>query len=232
MDEEMMSADSRHPMGCWSPAQRQRGPTVCPHWHQIFLKACMLELLLLLLLLVGLSVWVFQQTSPPPSAALHCPEPSGRNGMELSEKSSIEQYFCQQTWNSSAAPAACLLCPQFWRLVGDRCYGLSMEKGIWTRAQKECEYQQSQLVVLRNVAEKEELKEMAGVGNQPVWIGLQVSGNEWQWVDKSSFNSTDFGHLPVVENHCGTFKNSQVEEDECNGEHEWVCQKEPRRLQP
>nr|BAC82500.1 NK cell receptor B-NK homologous [Coturnix japonica] len=132
----------------------------------------------------------------------------------------------------SLSPAACLLSPQFWRLLGDQCYRLSIEKGMWTRAKEECEYQQSQLVVLRNVAERDELKEMAGVGNQPVWIGLQVSRNEWQWVDKSSFNSTDFGHLPVVENHCGTFKNSQEEEDECNGEHEWVCQKEPLHLQP
>uniref|UniRef100_A0A8C2U0P4 C-type lectin domain-containing protein n=1 Tax=Coturnix japonica TaxID=93934 RepID=A0A8C2U0P4_COTJA len=218
MDEEMMNADVRHPMGCWSPAQRQRG------------KGCFVWWVLISGWVWALVVW---QTSPPPSAALHCPEPSERNGMELSGNPSIEQYFCQQTWNSSAAPAACLLCPQFWRLLGDRCYRLSIEKGIWTRAQKECEYQQSQLVVLQNVAERDELKAMAGVGNQPVWIGLQhclpPSGRVF-WVQTALFGS--FGHLPVVENHCGTFQNSQVEEDDCNGEHKWVCQMEPLRLQP
>ncbi|POI20002.1 hypothetical protein CIB84_016252, partial [Bambusicola thoracicus] len=186
-----------------------------------------------------LSPKVFQKTMPPPSAAQHCPETKGRNGTELRGNTSIVQYFCQSTWNGSAAPAACLLCPQFWRLFGDQCYGLSAEKGNWTRAKMKCENQQAQLVVLRKKAEKkgfgaisqDHLQQMAGAGNQPVWIGLEASTGEWKWVDNSSYSSTEFGDLPLLENHCGTFKN-KVEDDVCSGEHEWVCQKEPLRLHP
>nr|AFN53609.1 NK2 [Chrysolophus pictus] len=232
MDEETMNTDLRQPTGSLTPAKQQHGPTVCPRWHHIFLKSCMLELLLLLLLVVGLSVWVFQKTTPSPSTAQHCPETNGTKGVELSGKSSIEQYFCQSTPNSSAAPAACLLCPQFWKLLGDRCYRLSMGKGNWTRAKKECENLQSQLVVLQKKAEKDYLKEIAGVVNHPVWIGLEVSKNQWKWVDNSSFHTAEFGNLSLKENHCGTFKNTEVEEDVCNGEHEWICQKEPLHLHP
>nr|BAG69429.1 lectin like natural killer cell surface protein [Gallus gallus]CAQ35265.1 B-NK [Gallus gallus]CAQ35269.1 B-NK [Gallus gallus] len=225
MDEEITYADLRHPTGSLPPAKRQRVP-----WD--FQKACMLGVLLLLLLLLvtGLSVCVFQKTTPPPSAARHCPETNGRNGTELCENTSIEQYFCQSTWNSSAAPAACLLCPQFWRLLGDRCYELSTEKGNWTQAKMKCENLQSQLAVLRKKAEEDHLQKMAGA--EPVWIGLEVSTNQWKWVDNSSYNSTESDNLSVMENRCGTFKNTKVEGDVCSGEHQWVCQKEPLRLHP
>nr|ASY04178.1 B-NK [Gallus gallus] len=227
MDEEITYADLRHPTGSLPPAKRQRVP-----WD--FQKACMLGVLLLLLLLLvtGLSMCVFQKTTPPPSAARHCPETNGRNRTELCKNTSIEQYFCQSKWSSSAAPAACLLCPQFWRLLGDRCYGLSTEKENWTQAKMKCENLQSQLAVLRKKAEKDHLQKMAGEESQPVWIGLEVSTNQWKWVDNSSYNSREFDNLPVMENLCGTFKNTKVEGDVCSGEHQLVCQKEPLRLHP
>ncbi|XP_042747310.1 killer cell lectin-like receptor subfamily B member 1F [Lagopus leucura] len=230
MDEEITYADLRQHAGCLSPAKQQHVWALPARW--LFQKVGVLGLLLLLLLLVGLSVWVFQKTTPPPSTAQHCPETSGTRGMQLSGNASIEQFFCQSTPNSSAAPAACLLCPQFWRLLGDQCYRLSMRKGNWTQAKRECENLQSQLVVLRKKAEKDNLKEIAGAVNQPVWIGLEVSKNQWKWVDNSSFNTTEFGNLASMENHCRTFKNTEVEDDACNGEHEWICQKEPLHLHP
>ncbi|XP_021269189.1 killer cell lectin-like receptor subfamily B member 1F isoform X2 [Numida meleagris] len=232
MDGEIINADLRHPTGSLSPAKRQHAAVVCPHWHQILLKASVLELLLLLLLLVGFSVCVFQKTARPASAPQLCPETRGRKGTELSDSTSIEEYFCQSTRNSSAAPAACLLCPLFWKLLGDRCYRLSTEKGIWTRAREECENEQSQLVVLRDKAEQDYLQEIAGPEVQPVWLGLKASKKEWQWVDGSSFSTAVFGQLPAMHNHCGTFKNTRLEEDICTGEHQWICQKEPLRLHP
>ncbi|NXC39140.1 KRBBB protein, partial [Penelope pileata] len=169
---------------------------------------------------------VFQKATTPPCAQ-HGIETRGMNGMEPCTNSSLLQYFCQSTGNSSAARVFCQFCPKSWQLFGDRCYRLSKKKGTWIRGKKECENQDSQLVVIRNKAEKEHIIEITGGDEQPVWIGLKVSENTWKWVDNSSFNTVLFGFLPIKDKHCGTLTQTTLEDDSCDGEHEWICQKKP-----
>ncbi|KAM6038701.1 killer cell lectin-like receptor subfamily B member 1B allele B, partial [Theristicus caerulescens] len=168
---------------------------------------------------------------------------------------------------SSSAGAGCRLCPQDWQLRGERCYRLSKEQGNWTQGKKDCENQESQLVVLCDQKEKEYIKNITGGGTQPLWIGLSFQ-KKWTWVDNTPLNTKThdemvqkkgrrnppaplfckpgricsswaikfllcrFGTLPEVDEGCGTLKDKGLEADNCNGDHEWVCQKEPFQLSP
>ncbi|NXC50767.1 KLRBF protein, partial [Penelope pileata] len=175
---------------------------------------------------------VFQKATTPPCAPQHGIETRGRNGMEACTNSSLLRYFCPPKWNSSAAHAGCQLCPQFWKLLGDQCYWLSKEKRTWIQSKKDCENQDSQLVVIRNKVEKEHIMEITAGSKQLVWIVLKVSENTWKWVDNSSFNDTLFDALPKLEKGCGALKNMTLEDDSCDGEHRWACQKKPFHLLP
>ncbi|NWQ92684.1 KRBBC protein, partial [Burhinus bistriatus] len=138
---------------------------------------------------------------------------------------------CLLVLSSSSASAGCKLCPQDWQLHGERCYRLSKEKGNWTQGKKDCENLESQLVVLRDKKEKEYIKNITGGGTQPVWIGLS-SHKKWRWVDNTSFDTTTLGTLQEVDEGCGTLKDEALEVDICDGEHQWVCQKDPFQLSP
>ncbi|NXX62371.1 KRBBC protein, partial [Scopus umbretta] len=134
---------------------------------------------------------------------------------------------------SSSAFAGCRLCPQDWQLHGERCYWLSKEKGNWTQGKKSCENQKSQLVVLQDKKEKEYIKNITNRGMQPVWIGLRSSCREWRWVDNTSLNTAVFDTLLQLDKGgCGTLKDKALEVDVCDGEHEWICQKDPFQLLP
>ena len=41
-----------------------------------------------------------------------------------------------------------------------------------------------------------------------------------------------FGVLQEMDEGCGTLKDEVLEDDICDGEHEWVCQKDPFQLSP
>ncbi|XP_009694104.1 PREDICTED: killer cell lectin-like receptor subfamily B member 1B allele C [Cariama cristata] len=155
-----------------------------------------------------------------------------RNNTEQCAISSLMQYFCKSRLESPAASAGCTLCPQDWQLLGERCYRLSNEKGSWSQGKKGCENQDSQLAVFREKKEKEYIKNITGRGTQPVWIGLISSDKKWSWVDNTSFNTKMFGTLQEMAKGCGTLKDEVLEVNICDGEHEWVCQKDPFQLSP
>ncbi|KAM6188453.1 LOW QUALITY PROTEIN: uncharacterized protein WM294_015470 [Sarcoramphus papa] len=177
---------------------------------------------------------VFQGSLQPTATSVpwQGSETRGRNHTERCVISSLMRYFCRPRRESPAACAGCKLCPQDWQLHGDSCYRLSKEKGNWYQGKKGCESQESQLVVLRDRKEKEYIKNITGGGTQPVWIGLVSSHNKWRWVDNTSLNTKMFGALQEMDEGCGTLKDEALEDDICDGEHEWVCQKDPFQLSP
>nr|XP_010297157.1 PREDICTED: C-type lectin domain family 2 member L-like [Balearica regulorum gibbericeps] len=133
---------------------------------------------------------------------------------------------------SIQACAGCQLCPQDWQLHGERCYWLSKERRNWKQSKKGCENQESQLVVLQDNKEKEYIKNITGRGTQPLWIGLISSHEKWRWVDNTTFDTNTFGTLQGMDGRCGTLKDTVLEVDTCDGEHKWVCQKDPFQLSP
>ncbi|XP_068520214.1 killer cell lectin-like receptor subfamily B member 1B allele B isoform X3 [Anas acuta] len=207
---------------------RNAAPTTGPRWHGVLLKLSVLSHVVLLVLVVVLSVQVFQKVSTPPSAPQNKSEAGGRSRMEVCVAPSLLRYFCH--WNSSAGHKGCKLCPQSWQLFGDQCYQVPKSTGTWMEGKKDCESRGSHLAVLRNTTDMDHLREIIRLDKLTVWIGLKVSNNIRKWVDNSSFDATMFRSLPNVENGCATLKDKKLEIDGCWSNQNWVCQTEPFHL--
>ncbi|XP_042308744.1 hepatic lectin-like [Sceloporus undulatus] len=76
-----------------------------------------------------------------------------------------------------------------WVRFHGKCYYFSPEKATWMIAKKKCEAKQSQLVIIKSMAEQNFLQNRTN--NQRYWIGLSnknVEG-EWKWLDGSDSTS-------------------------------------------
>ncbi|NXT49146.1 KLRG1 protein, partial [Pluvianellus socialis] len=179
---------------------------------------------------------VFQGSLQPAatSASQRGSEIQGRNGTERCPIPALMRYFCKSRGDNPAASAGCKLCPQGWQLHGGRCYWLSKEKGNWTEGEKGCEKLESQLVVLQDKKEKvnpEEKKKKKGQEN-PLHVHASARLEELAPPLPSSCLSRRLDKRKKVDKVCSTLKNNVQEEDTCDGEHQWVCQKEPFQLSP
>ncbi|XP_051630340.1 killer cell lectin-like receptor subfamily B member 1C [Manacus candei] len=170
------------------------------------------------------------QGSPGPESDTRV-ESQARNQTEQCIFPSLVQYFCQPQGQSPPAPAGCKLCPQDWQLRGERCYWLSKESGNWTRGRKSCKDQGSELVVLKNETEMENVKSVTSRISWSVWVGLRSRQKEWTWVDNTPYDPHRFGVLQEPDKgFCGTLKGKNLEVDGCASDHTWVCQKAPFQL--
>ncbi|XP_037979328.1 killer cell lectin-like receptor subfamily B member 1F isoform X3 [Motacilla alba alba] len=221
MAGETVYADLRH-LRDSSSAEKHCAPAFCPWWHRLLLIARGLGQLILLVLVVVLSVWVFQGSPQPVVTSV--PQLGsgiqGRNQVEQCMFSSLVRYFCKPRRDSPRAYAGCKLCPQDWQLRGERCYWLSEELGNWTPGMKSCENQDSQLVVLQEKKEKEHIKTVTGKSPSPVWIGLRSHQKVWRWVDNTPFNPKMLGtSLHEMDEGCGTLRAKDFEVNRCDAEH-------------
>ncbi|XP_051644410.1 CD209 antigen-like protein E isoform X2 [Manacus candei] len=235
MAGEIVYADLRHLGDGSSPAEKRYAPDSCPWWHGLLLKAGGLGQFILLVLVVVLSVQVFQGSPQP--VVMRVPQPGeeiqGRNQKEQYMFSSLVRYFCKPQVESPTAYAGCKLCPQDWQLHGEGCYWLSEELGNWTQGTKSCKNQDSQLVVLQEKKEREHIKVITGKSPPPVWIGVRSHQKEWRWVDDTPFNPKMFGtSLEEMGEGCGTLKAKGFEVHRCDAKHKWVCKKKPFQLYP
>ncbi|XP_005060890.1 PREDICTED: killer cell lectin-like receptor subfamily G member 1 [Ficedula albicollis] len=232
MAGEIVYADLRHP-GDGSSAEKHSEPAFCPWWHRLLLIAGGLGQLILLVLVVVLSVRVFQGSPQP--VVTRVPQLGsgiqGKNQVEQCMFSSLVRYFCKPQGNSPTAYAGCKLCPQDWQLHGERCYWFSEELGNWSQGMKSCENQDSQLVVLQDKKEKEHIKTVTGNSPLPVWIGLRSHQKVWSWVDNTPFNPRMLGtSLYEMDEGCGTLRGKDFKVKKCDAEHKWVCKKMPLLL--
>ncbi|KAM7024732.1 killer cell lectin-like receptor subfamily B member 1F isoform 2-T3 [Acridotheres tristis] len=229
-------------------AKMMKAPTFCPWWHRLLFIAGGLGQLILLVLVVVLSVRVFQGSPQPVVTSI--PQLGsgiqGRNQVEHCMFSSLVRYFCKPRGDSPtgnppshlavrrcSAYAGCKLCPRDWQLHGEKCYWLSEELGNWTQGMKSCENQDSQLVVLKDKKEKEHIKTVTGKSPLPVWIGLRSHQKVWRWVDNTPFNPKMLGtSLQEMDEGCGTLRAKDFKVNECDAEHKWVCKKNPFLLCP
>ncbi|XP_032845742.2 uncharacterized protein LOC116960911 isoform X6 [Tyto alba] len=109
MAGEIVYADLRRPGDGFSPAQKCRAPALCPWWHGVLLKVGGLGHLVLLVLVVVLSVQVFQGSLW--RTGTNAPwqdggETQGRNHTERCVISALMRYFCQPRCKSPAGLAA------------------------------------------------------------------------------------------------------------------------------
>uniref|UniRef100_A0A8B9T331 C-type lectin domain-containing protein n=1 Tax=Anas platyrhynchos TaxID=8839 RepID=A0A8B9T331_ANAPL len=195
----------------------------------VLLKLSGLGCLVLVVLVVVLSVQVFQKAPTPPNALQNKCEARGRNRTEVCAISSLHTFGVSHGSVSSPGHGGCKLCPPSWQLSGDQCYQVSKSTGNWTEGKKDCESQGSHLAVFRNTTDMH-LSEIIRQEELTVWIGLKASNNTWKWVDNSSFDAATFGSLQSVENGCVTFRDKKLEVNGCGSHQNWVCQTEPFHL--
>uniref|UniRef100_A0A8B9QQH3 C-type lectin domain-containing protein n=1 Tax=Apteryx owenii TaxID=8824 RepID=A0A8B9QQH3_APTOW len=202
MAGDVVYADLTLPGGGFAPAGRQRGKG----WFLgLFWGVCV----------------------PPPSAA-----PGGGEVCPVSRVGEDEPHPLLRRFSRIPSPLpgcpGCQLCPDAWLLRRCRCYWFSKKLGTWTEGKEHCEGEGSQLLVLQDG--KELVKRGANGGSKPVWIGLRASEKQWKWVDNSTPSAEVLRSLRASENGCGTMKQGVLENDICDGEHRWVCQKKPFQL--
>uniref|UniRef100_A0A8C3UR11 C-type lectin domain-containing protein n=1 Tax=Catharus ustulatus TaxID=91951 RepID=A0A8C3UR11_CATUS len=153
----------------------------------------------------------------------------GRNQVEQCMFSSLVRYFCKPQGDSPTDYAGCKLCPQDWQLHGERCYWLSEELGNWTQGMKNCENQDSQLVVLQDKKEKVN-REEKGKSPLPVWIGLRSHQKIWRVSSSSAIQFLFYRlgtSLHEMGEGCGTLRAKDFKVNRCDAEHKWVCKKTP-----
>ncbi|XP_034954729.1 killer cell lectin-like receptor subfamily F member 1 [Zootoca vivipara] len=143
-------------------------------------------------------------------------------GSPCSEQMAI--HLCEPFTES----ARCKLCPNNWVAREGKCYWFSKEKWPWLRGCSDCSRKRSQMLVLRDWAEKEFIQDVTQE-KYPVWIGLNVTPlrNTWTWVEGSALNQTLFPlPLPETGAGCGVVKSGQVRSEMCTAEFRWICEKE------
>nr|XP_013803658.1 PREDICTED: killer cell lectin-like receptor subfamily B member 1B allele C [Apteryx mantelli mantelli] len=206
-------------------------PALCPRWHRVLLRVGCLGHFILLALVAALSVQVFQGPlgKAPLSTSQPGGEPRGRNDTESCWRASLVKYFCKSGQEKPSGCPGCQLCPDAWLLRRCRCYWFSKKLGTWTEGKEHCEGEGSQLLVLQDGKELETTREILNE-SKPVWIGLRASEKQWKWVDNSTPSAEVLRSLRASENGCGTMKQGVLENDICDGEHRWVCQKKPFQL--
>ncbi|KAM4539610.1 C-type lectin domain family 9 member A-like isoform 1-T1 [Odontesthes bonariensis] len=74
-------------------------------------------------------------------------------------------------------------CPDGWTRFGLSCYFKFTEWKTWSDSRKLCQKRGADLVIINSKEEQEFVHKLNGNGES--WIGLQVSGGEWKWVDGS-----------------------------------------------
>ncbi|XP_048343469.1 hepatic lectin-like [Sphaerodactylus townsendi] len=76
-----------------------------------------------------------------------------------------------------------------WEYFNRTCYYFSLEKLSWMQAKSRCDEQQSQLVVIKSMAEQNFIQ--TRTRNERYWIGLTDRDTEgvWRWVDESDYYS-------------------------------------------
>ncbi|XP_020634878.3 hepatic lectin [Pogona vitticeps] len=74
-----------------------------------------------------------------------------------------------------------------WEYSNGKCYYFSLKAIPWHQAKAECEKQQSQLAVIKSLAEQNFLQ--TRTRNERFWIGLHDlhTEGEWKWLDGSNY---------------------------------------------
>nr|XP_042698565.1 killer cell lectin-like receptor subfamily B member 1B allele B [Chrysemys picta bellii] len=209
----------------------------CPRWHGVVLKVGCAGVIVLLVMVAGLSAWVFQGFSNKMEkrSALKSDGVTPRTGSGGERNASLEDLFsrlkqnlCDPAQISSAGGSGCKLCPGNWVLHGDKCYWLSNEADTWSTSHDDCSRKGSQMLVIQDREQMDSLQPVLPA-DLAVWIGLTFNSTQgkWTWLDGASFH----GKLELpessqgAESNCGTLIKNKTDFDVCSTELKWLCQK-------
>ncbi|XP_064496562.1 early activation antigen CD69-like, partial [Pseudopipra pipra] len=111
-----------------------------------------------------------------------------------------------------------------WEQHNSVCYYLLKDERTWEQAQNRCSKLGASLAVLSD-------KEMDHIfhlnGNLDYWLGLQRWGEQLQWVDGSSYNSS----LEVLGNsECVYLADNKLRSENCSKQLPYLCSKPQAHL--
>uniref|UniRef100_A0A8C3HZD9 C-type lectin domain-containing protein n=1 Tax=Chrysemys picta bellii TaxID=8478 RepID=A0A8C3HZD9_CHRPI len=209
----------------------------CPRWHGVVLKVGCAGVIVLLVMVAGLSAWVFQGFSNKMEkrSALKSDGVTPRTGSGGERNASLEDLFsrlkqnlCDPAQISSAGGSGCKLCPRNWVLHRDKCYWLSNEADTWSKSHDDCSRKESQMLVIQDREQMDYLQPVIKDDNG-VWIGLTFNSTQgkWTWLDGAPVHEEL--QLPESsqgdESNCGMLKKTKIEFEVCSSELKWLCQK-------
>ncbi|KAM7145736.1 killer cell lectin-like receptor subfamily B member 1B allele B isoform 1-T1 [Macrochelys suwanniensis] len=240
MAGEIVYADLNLPGARLSPSSKAHRNLLkssqCPRWHRVVLKVGCAGVIVLLVMVAGLSAWVFQGFSnkEDEGPASKSDGVTQRPGSGREHNASLEDLFsrlkqslCDPAQISSAGGSGCKLCPRDWVLHGDKCYWLSNKTDTWSKSRDDCSRKGSQLLVLQDREQRNHLPSVLPA-DHGVWIGLTFNSTQrkWTWVDGAPVHEELVpGSSQAPESECGALKKTTIEFDVCSTELKWLCQK-------
>lgn len=180
----------------------------CPHWHHLALKLGCAGLILLVLSLIGLSVFVRFLVQKLPI-----------------EKCSVA---AQENGTESTGRSAILECPRHWQPHRNKCLIISQISRPWTESLVACSMKEATLLIIENEEELRFVQNFIKGRQQLFFIGLNYVQTEmtWKWINGSILKSNLLRITgSEVENSCALISHTEVFSDSCSSDNHWICQK-------
>ncbi|XP_078392781.1 C-type lectin domain family 17, member A-like [Cetorhinus maximus] len=118
------------------------------------------------------------------------------------------------------------LCPSGWNDHNLHCYRFSTEGGNWDSAKRQCESQNSHLIIINTEQEQKSIKNNRGT----YWIGLtnRESERHWKWVDGTpvSFTRWDQGEPNnwYGNENCAVIRSASWNDVSCSNHFRFICE--------
>lgn len=184
-----------------------------PPWHRFALKLACTGVVLLALTVIGLRASV----------------------IFLGQKSPIEKSCedVQEKKNETTERPSPLTCPMYWHRIQEKCLLFSNDINTWPDSLADCSTQESSLLLIQD---QEELRLIQSLMDDKVVfysIGLNFTLPEkkWKWINGSFLNSNILQIIgDAKENSCAFITKTKIFSENCNTEHNWICQKDVKSI--
>ncbi|XP_078392315.1 C-type lectin lectoxin-Phi1-like [Cetorhinus maximus] len=122
------------------------------------------------------------------------------------------------------------LCPSGWKVHYHHCYRFSTEGGNWDSAKRQCESQNSHLIIINTEQEQNFIKKSIKNNRGTYWIGLtnRESERNWKWVDGTpvSFTRWDQGEPNnwYGNENCAVIRRASWNDVSCSNHFRFICE--------
>lgn len=153
----------------------------------------------------------------------------------LGQKSPIEKSSVdvQEKKNETTERPSPLTCPMYWHRIQEKCLLFSNDINTWPDSLADCSTQESSLLLIQD---QEELRLIQNLMDDKVvlyGIGLKFTLPEkkWKWINGSFLNSNILQIIgDAKENSCAFITKTKIFSENCNTEHNWICQKDVKSI--
>lgn len=196
----------------------------CPRWHRLALKLGCVWLILLVLAVIGLSVFVLVQKTPVGK---------GIQENKTTEMGKICNVNFQESSTEATESPVQLTCPKDWLPHREKCIPFSQESSVWKEGLSDCARKGATLLLIQDREELRFIRNSIKGKGISVWIGLNYSlpDKNWRWINGSTLSSDVLNITGDAKNNsCVTVSKDRVVSENCDSDITWICQKELKHL--